>query len=171
MLKALPILNSDKCDWYGKHVYVNIDTIKSTDVIRIILSLLNSCVNLTAVAQWLRLALSKGANLVGVFSTLHMRTETDPVSETSCFYSQEHRTMEKVQKKTSNYLCYTWSSEPFKIYLLSWAQSMELIPISGHQHKHKIGYTIQAQDKSSARAEADVKNILKTHNMRGLALK
>jgi hypothetical protein len=33
--------------------------------------------------QWLRLALSKGPNRVGV--SLHLRTETEPVSETSCF--------------------------------------------------------------------------------------
>jgi hypothetical protein len=46
---------------------------------------LNSCVNLTEGVQWLRLALSKGSNWVGVFSPLHLRTETDPVSETSCF--------------------------------------------------------------------------------------
>jgi hypothetical protein len=36
---------------------------------------------------------------------------------------------------------------------------MELIPISGHQHKHKIGYTNQAQHKPSARAKTNVKNI------------
>jgi hypothetical protein len=42
-------------------------------------------VNLTGVVQWLRLALSKGPNWVWVFSLLHTRTETDPVSETSCF--------------------------------------------------------------------------------------
>jgi hypothetical protein len=77
---------------------------------------LNSSVNLTKVAQWLRLALSKRPNWVGVFSLpLHLRTETDPISETSCFYSQEHRTMEKVQ----NSVCYASSSEPFKIYLHS----------------------------------------------------
>jgi hypothetical protein len=35
--------------------------------------------------QWLRLALSKGPNRVGV--SLHLRTETDPVSETSYFSS------------------------------------------------------------------------------------
>jgi hypothetical protein len=34
--------------------------------------------------QWLRLALSKGPNWVGVFP--HLRTETDPVSETLCFF-------------------------------------------------------------------------------------
>jgi hypothetical protein len=33
--------------------------------------------------QWMRLALSKWPNRVGVF--LHLRTETDPVSETSWF--------------------------------------------------------------------------------------
>jgi hypothetical protein len=35
--------------------------------------------------QRLRLALSKGPNRVGV--SPHLRTETDPVSETSCFLS------------------------------------------------------------------------------------
>jgi hypothetical protein len=33
--------------------------------------------------QWLRLTLSKGPNKIGFFP--HLRTETDPVSETSCF--------------------------------------------------------------------------------------
>jgi hypothetical protein len=36
--------------------------------------------------------------------------ETDPVSET-CFYSQKHRMMERVQNP-SNSVCYTPSSEP-----------------------------------------------------------
>jgi hypothetical protein len=30
---------------------------------------------------------TKGSNCVGVFSLLQLRTGTDPVSETSCFYS------------------------------------------------------------------------------------
>jgi hypothetical protein len=34
--------------------------------------------------RWLRLALSKGPNTVGV-SPPHLRTETDPVSEMLCF--------------------------------------------------------------------------------------
>jgi hypothetical protein len=34
--------------------------------------------------QWLRLAFSKKHNRVGVFAP-HLRTETDPVSETLCF--------------------------------------------------------------------------------------
>jgi hypothetical protein len=81
---------------------------------------------------------------------LHLRMETDPVSETSCFhdyslyflyllsgvfspftwgrkqiqflkrrvfYSPEYQMTEKVQKP-SNSVCYTPSSEPFRIYLL-----------------------------------------------------
>jgi hypothetical protein len=40
---------------------------------------------LDPVIQWLRSALSKGSNRVGV--SLHLKTETDPVSETSCFSS------------------------------------------------------------------------------------
>jgi hypothetical protein len=35
--------------------------------------------------HWSRLALSKGPNWVGVFPPPHLRTETDPVSETSYF--------------------------------------------------------------------------------------
>jgi hypothetical protein len=47
--------------------------------------------------EWLRLALSKGP----VFSPhLRLRTETDPVSETSC--SLEYQTMEKVQKPSKS---------------------------------------------------------------------
>jgi hypothetical protein len=46
---------------------------------------------------------------------LHLRTETDPVSKTSCSCSQERWTMEKVQK-SSNSVCYTPSSDPFNIY-------------------------------------------------------
>jgi hypothetical protein len=39
---------------------------------------------LDLLVQWLRLAFSKGPNRVGVFP--HLRTETDPVSETLCFF-------------------------------------------------------------------------------------
>jgi hypothetical protein len=42
----------------------------------------------------------------------HLRTETDPVSETLCF--SEYRTMDIVQKP-GNSECYTPSSEPFSI--------------------------------------------------------
>jgi hypothetical protein len=48
-----------------------------------------------------------------VISFTNWRTETDPVSETSC--SLEYQTMEKVQKP-SNSVYYTPSSEPFRIY-------------------------------------------------------
>jgi hypothetical protein len=37
------------------------------------------------IIRWLRLALSKGPNRIG-FSP-HLRTETDPVSETSWFFT------------------------------------------------------------------------------------
>jgi hypothetical protein len=50
-----------------------------------------------------------------VLTPFHLRTETDPDFETSRFYYQEHRTMEKVQKP-SNSVYYTPSSEPYKIY-------------------------------------------------------
>jgi hypothetical protein len=46
--------------------------------------------------QWSRLALSKGPSWVSVFSP-RLRKETDPVSETLCFYSLEYRTMEKLK--------------------------------------------------------------------------
>jgi hypothetical protein len=42
-----------------------------------------------------------------------LKTETDPVSETLCFLFVEIRTMDKVQKLSSNE-CYTPSSEPFR---------------------------------------------------------
>jgi hypothetical protein len=52
--------------------------------------------------QCLRLALSKGPNWVGVFSPLYLRTETHPVSETSCFYSLEYWMMEEVQRPSNS---------------------------------------------------------------------
>jgi hypothetical protein len=46
----------------------------------------------------LRLALSKGPNRVGVSPT-HLRTETDPVSETLCsIVLLEYQRMDEVQK-------------------------------------------------------------------------
>jgi hypothetical protein len=49
--------------------------------------------------QWLGLALSKGPNRIGFFP--HLRTETDPVSETSCFFLFFNtRTMDRVRKLT-----------------------------------------------------------------------
>jgi hypothetical protein len=39
------------------------------------------------------------------------------------------------------------------INLLSWAQSIGLVPISGHLHQRKVGYTNQAQHKPSARVK------------------
>jgi hypothetical protein len=49
----------------------------------------------------------------------------------------------------------------FRWNLNSWAQSIELVPISGHLPQHKIVYTSQARHKLSATAKTNI-NILKT---------
>jgi hypothetical protein len=66
----------------------------------------------------LRLALSKGPNRVGVFP--HLRTETDPVSETLCFSLLFRKNPGDGQSPKTQYLCvlYTPSSEPYSIYFL-----------------------------------------------------
>jgi hypothetical protein len=56
----------------------------------------------------------------------------------------------------------------FRKNLLSWAQSIELVPISGHLCQHKVGYTSQTQHKPSARAKKTL-TYLKTLHVRGLA--
>jgi hypothetical protein len=79
----------------------------------------NELEDLRFLQRWLRLALSKGPNRVGV--SLHLRTERDPVSETSCFFFSffsnylRIRTMDKV-RKPSNSMCYTPSAEPVRIF-------------------------------------------------------
>jgi hypothetical protein len=50
----------------------------------------------------------------------------------------------------------------FRWNLLSLAQSIELLPISGHQHQHKIGYINQPQHNISARVKTIMKNIKRT---------
>jgi hypothetical protein len=57
--------------------------------------------DLTGVVQWLRLALSKGTNWVGV-SPPHLRMETDPVSETSSFLFSRIPNDGKVQKPSNS---------------------------------------------------------------------
>jgi hypothetical protein len=48
----------------------------------------------------LRLALSNGPNWVGLSCAIHLRTETDPVSETLWYFlSSTYKTMDKVQNK------------------------------------------------------------------------
>jgi hypothetical protein len=39
--------------------------------------------------------------------------------------------------------------------LLNWAQSVELISISGHQHEHKAEYINQTEHKPSAEIDTD----------------
>jgi hypothetical protein len=50
--------------------------------------------------QGLMLTLSNRYNRAGI--PIHLRTETDPVSETLCFLVFEYRTMEEVQKPSSS---------------------------------------------------------------------
>jgi hypothetical protein len=47
----------------------------------------------------------------------------------------------------------------FRWNLLSYAQSIELVPIYAYQHQHKIRYTNQAQQKPSARVKTKVKKV------------
>jgi hypothetical protein len=60
-----------------------------------------SCCYVTWVVQWLRLALSNGPNRVCV-SPCHLRTETDPVSETLCFLVFRIPDDRQVQKPSSS---------------------------------------------------------------------
>jgi hypothetical protein len=54
------------------------------------------------------------------------------------------------------------SASVFRWNLLSLAQSIELFPISRHQHQHRIGYVNQAQHKPYARVKTNIENIKKT---------
>jgi hypothetical protein len=64
------------------------------------------------------LALSKGRNRVGVF--LHLRTETDPVSETLCFFhSYLGKHPDDGQSSKTQYLCDEFIFKPFILSLVS----------------------------------------------------
>jgi hypothetical protein len=67
---------------------------------------------------WLRLALSKGPNWVGVFPPHTWGEKQIQFPKRRVFLSLEYRTMEKVQKP-SNCDCDTPSSEPYRIYFYS----------------------------------------------------
>jgi hypothetical protein len=56
----------------------------------------------------------------------------------------------------------------FRWDLLSLAQSIQLVLISGSQHQHKIGYINQAQHKTSAKVKTNFKNITGTPHTLGL---
>jgi hypothetical protein len=60
----------------------------------------------------------QGIQLSRCFPSPHLRTERDPVSETSCFLVSRIQEDGKVQKP-NNSECYTPSSEPFRIYSLT----------------------------------------------------
>jgi hypothetical protein len=62
--------------------------------------------------QWLRLSLSNGPNWAGLSCPIHLRTETDPVSEMLWdFLSTTYKTMDKVQNKPNSSVQHTPSSE------------------------------------------------------------
>jgi hypothetical protein len=61
-----------------------------------------------SVLTWLRLALSNGPNWVGFSCPIHLRTETDAVSETLWdFMSSTYKTMDKVQNKPNSSVHHT----------------------------------------------------------------
>jgi hypothetical protein len=66
--------------------------------------------------QWLRLALSNGPNWVGLSCPIHLRTETDPVSETLWFLSSIYQIMDRVQNKPNSSVQLTPSSQSFQVY-------------------------------------------------------
>jgi hypothetical protein len=79
--------------------------------------------------RWLKLALSKGPNKIGVFP--HLKTETDPVSETSwvlllCFLIT--RTMDRVWTLNVSE-SYTSSSESYSNYYCVFGQETKKIRI------------------------------------------
>jgi hypothetical protein len=45
------------------------------------------------------------------------------------------------------------SHSVFRQNLVSWAYSIELVPVCGQLHQHKVGYTSQVQHKLSARVK------------------
>jgi hypothetical protein len=84
------------------------------------LECLNSCVNLTEVVQWLRLALSKGPNWVGVFSPpFSWGWKQFQFPKHRVFYFLEYWTMEK-SKKSSNLVVWGLCLVEFVIMLLQY---------------------------------------------------
>jgi hypothetical protein len=84
--------------------------------------------------QWLRLALSNGPNWIGLPCPIQLRTETDPVSETLCFYcfySFEHWTMDRVQKPNNHvhlirFYCSNYNSYSLVLKLKTLIQTLLL---------------------------------------------
>jgi hypothetical protein len=56
-----------------------------------------------------RLDLCNGPNWVGLSCPIHLRTETDPVSETLYYFlSSTYKTMDKVQNKPNSSVAWNW---------------------------------------------------------------
>lgn len=49
----------------------------------------------------------------------------------------------------------------FRWNILSWEQSIQRVPIPGHQHQHKTGYINQAKHKPICEITTNIKNIKK----------
>jgi hypothetical protein len=113
----------------------------------IVRSLKNWKKNMTfrKLVQWLRLALSNGPNRVGV--SPHLRAETDPVSETSCFLpsnslesgrwtKSENPLTLCVKHHRQNLIEYT---EMFFIYNRDDLGRSSTSKTNGHEFWHKVG--------------------------------
>jgi hypothetical protein len=72
----------------------------------------------------------------------HSISETGSVSETLCFLFVEIRTMDKVQKLSSNE-CYTPSSEPFRSQsmFLSYCQIHSFTPLQDQRQNYSLAYS------------------------------
>jgi hypothetical protein len=85
--------------------------------------------------------------LVSIVS--QMNPDHTPSLQLLCFW-----TLSIVLSLSKNTVLFIFQNTTFRrLNLLSWAQSIELVPISGHCTSTKMGYTSQAQHNSSARAK------------------
>jgi hypothetical protein len=64
----------------------------------------------------------------------------------SSFYLKQYTTFRRLD-----------SVSVFRWNLLIWAQSVELVPISGHQHQHKTRYVKEPLHTPSTIVKADIK--------------
>jgi hypothetical protein len=56
-----------------------------------------------------------------------------------------------------------WTTSPSSGKNFSWAQSTELVPVSGHQNQRKTGYISQTQHKTSAGVKANITKFIWCH--------
>jgi hypothetical protein len=115
----------------------------------------------------LRLALFKGPNRIGV--SPHLRTETDPVSETSVLFFFlviiRIRTMDKV-RNPSNSVCYTPSSEPYRIEMFSVYGGKCLSRKAVHKWVEKHGKCFTDDDEFETEVRKWLRQQSKTYMLR-----